>query len=398
MPAVALSPGALRLLRPFVAVYFCYLLLFDLWKFLLGGGTLFLTAAVLGGAAFLFMLLGALVRGRGLWIWIWVCGFAALNAIGVAFGGYDLRYEYAVYRLMPAVVAFVAIYFLRKEFIINLLKVVLFGNFMVVLVEVITRNDLFSLNAVVNVVSIPGVGVVARVNGIYWYSLVMSSTVVCAAAFLCQQGRQSSFIWLICFSSILMTLNRFNILLLAILFFVYGLPSMQWKTRIVAVLIIVPVLPVILYLFWPYFSDALNLLSTPNKERFYYWAIGWEIFLKGGWFESIWPSSLGISGEVGNGFESQYIQILVEYGMLGCIWIISGIFIFLSNTRFWIFCVVVFGLITLRNLDSYPAAIIIYYMAFSATIERSNKCCRNEGLSWKRKSLRGPLLDHGISS
>ncbi len=365
---------ALSRISLFVA---CYFIFYDAISYYQDVTFLSVVIALFVSGAFL---LRFFFRGVEIDLLCLVSVFFIINIVGLFFSEYDLKYKYAFYRIFPLVSAIFVYWYCDRS---SLRKLVVFScliNGGVGLYECLRGVDVLQSQGVLYYANYFG-GVV-RANGLFWYSLVYSSFLLYSFLLLQQISNSktvspffSVFILLGSFASF----NKMNLMLLcaAVVYMLYKGFKQRYLNDLynwVLFWVVLTVLGLLMLWFSGVFDVAQEVFdfdSTANAGRFKFWLSGVQEFLDLPFLAKILGVNLGIYESYGNGFESQYIQFLAEYGLFGCLVFLIIIFRMLKGRNCLPLFILLLSFVTVRALDSYASAFMIYLLVFYSSIKVS---------------------------
>lgn len=355
----------------------CYFIFYDAISYYQDVTVLSVVIALFVFAAFLirFAFRGVEVDLLGL-----VCIFFIANLVGLFFSDYDLKYKYAFYRLFPLVSALFVYWYCDK---FSLGKLVVFScvlNGGIGLYECLKGVDVLQSQEVLYYADYFG-GVV-RANGLFWYSLPYSSFLL--YSFLLVQkisGPQTippTFPLVVLLSSFA-SFNKMNFVLLglAVVCMVYSGFRRYFLNGLFNRIVFwfgLSLIGALVFWYSGFFyvaQEVLNVDSTANAGRFKFWSSGVQEFLSLPFIAKFIGVNLGVYEIYGNGFESQYIQFLAEYGFFGCLVFLIIAYRMLSGGSYLHLFILFLSFVTVRALDSYASAFIIYLLVFYSSAKYS---------------------------
>lgn len=331
-------------------------------------------AAAVAGICASFFFLHLLLGKISCDVLVLVGGMSFVNLLGLLFSPYELKAEYFFYRLFPLFAAWFVAQYLSTARLRQLLVGICLLNVAVGLAEYYFRTDfwqvtdeLFYADAVAGTV---------RANGLFWYSLAYSSFLLFAGVLLAQLDgvRVSLFFLMMLLLGCLVSFNKMNSLVLlgVILFYGYlrwGVFSLKGTANKLASFFMLLVVGCgVCYGFdvLGKLDVVLDMENAANSARIISWGQGVSEFLQSDLLGVIAGLKLGIAGKYGGGFESQYIQFLAEYGLLGVIVLVVLLWRPIRYGEWVVVLAIMLCLTTVRALDSYGSAFIIYLIIMLA--------------------------------
>lgn len=299
--------------------------------------------------------------------------FLVINLMSLFLSVYSEKYLYFFYRMMPAIIA----YGLATVIPLNKMgKYVKYGLWLIVSVgflEILFGKDFFDAGHEGFIYFMDFQ--LNRINSIYWYSLVYSSVLIVSMLFLLRLKQLTISMAIVTLIVLFFTFNRMNILLgtIILLYLIFKNGGKVFWCIVAPLSVFIFVL---LIFFTDYFESAFDLSSAANQQRLQFWGMAVDYYQSNDFLGYIFGGNLGVYPEVGNGFESQYLQFLVEYGALGVFFFILFFLFLLLKRNYFISFVILLGLVTMRWFDSYTSAFLLFLLLF--TIDKTHIASKNE--------------------
>lgn len=318
------------------------------------------------------------LRGIDVGILALIVVFFVSNVLGVVFSEYDLKYKYAFYRIFPLMAAWFVYCYCDR---LALRRLLVFGcivNVVVALYECFNGVDLFQSQDVLYFADYFG-GVV-RGNGLFWYSLVYSSFLLYSVLLLLSlsESHKISLVFSVfVLVGSIVSFNKMSCMLLGVVvvYAFYEKVKLRYLNSFISKIVFFVIGFLLLFLvlwffgFFDFIEVALKFDSAANSERFKFWLSGWEEFSNFPFLAKILGINLGVYERYGNGFESQYIQFLAEYGIFGCLAFVVMAWRMIKGGYYFQTLVVFVSLVTVRALDSYASAFLIYLLVFCSSVK-----------------------------